>query len=63
MFLLSIGIRVIIRYNPRTFEGTYLYDISQKKKVPLKRTNRVENGKQEERRSFTDGNDNVLWNG
>lgn len=21
-----IGIRVIIRYNPRTFEGTYLYD-------------------------------------
>lgn len=40
-----IGIRVIIRYNPRTFEGTYLYDVSQKKKVPLKRTDRVENGK------------------
>ena len=40
-----IGMRVIIRYNPRTFEGTYLYDISQKKKVFLKRTNRIENGK------------------
>ena len=40
-----IGIRVIVRYNPRTFEGTYLYDVSQKKKVPLKRTNRIENGK------------------
>ena len=40
-----IGIRVIIRYNPRTFEGTYLYDVSQKKKVPLKRTDRIENGK------------------
>ena len=40
-----IGIRVIIRYNPRTFEGTYLYDTSQKKKVFLKRTDRVENGK------------------
>ena len=40
-----IGIRVIIRYNPRTFEGTYLYDVSQKKKVSLKRTDRVENGK------------------
>ena len=40
-----IGIRVIIRYNPRTFEGTYLYDVSQKKKVPLKRTDRVENGR------------------
>lgn len=23
-----IGIRVIVRYNPRTFEGTYLYDVS-----------------------------------
>lgn len=40
-----IGMRVIIRYNPRTFEGTYLYDISQKKKVPLRRTDRIENGK------------------
>lgn len=40
-----IGIRVIVRYNPRTLEGTYLYDVSQKKKVPLKRTNRIENGK------------------
>lgn len=40
-----IGMRVVIRYNPRTFEGTYLYDISQKKKVPLKRTDRIENGK------------------
>lgn len=40
-----IGMRVIIRYNPRTFEGTYLYDISQKKKVFLKRTDRIENGK------------------
>ena len=40
-----IGMRVIIRYNPRTFEGTYLYDIAQKKKVPLKRTDRIENGK------------------
>ena len=40
-----IGIRVIIRYNPRTFEETYLYDVSQKKKVPLKRTDRIENGK------------------
>ena len=36
---------VIIRYNPRTFEGTYLYDVSQNKKVPLKRTDRVENGR------------------
>ena len=26
-------------------EGTYIYDISQKKKVPLKRTDRVKNGK------------------
>ena len=40
-----IGIRVIVRYNPRTFEGTYLYDVSQKKKVPLKRIDRIENGK------------------
>lgn len=40
-----IGLRVIIRYNPRTFEGTYLYDISEKKRVPLKRTDRIENGK------------------
>ena len=40
-----IGIRIIIRYNPRTFEGTYLYDVSQKKKVSLKRTDRIENGK------------------
>lgn len=40
-----IGIRVIIRYNPRTFDGTYLYDVSQKKKVPLKRTDRIENGR------------------
>lgn len=40
-----IGMRVIIRYNPRTFEGTYLYDIAQKKNVPIKRTDKVENGK------------------
>ncbi len=40
-----ISIGVIICYNSRTFEGTYIYDISQKKKVPLKRTDRVKNGK------------------
>ena len=42
---LYIGMRVVIRYNPRTFEGTYLYDIAQKKNIPLKRTDRIENGK------------------
>lgn len=40
-----IGMRVIIRYNPRTFEGTYLYDTAQKKNIPVSRTDRVENGK------------------
>ena len=40
-----IGMRVIIRYDPRTFENTYLYDISEKKKVPISRTDKVENGR------------------
>lgn len=40
-----IGMRVIIRYNPRTFEGTYLYDTAQKKNILVKRTDRIENGK------------------
>lgn len=40
-----IGMRVIIRYDPRTFENTYLYDISEKKKVPINRTDKVENGR------------------
>ncbi len=32
-----IGIRVIIRYNPRTFERTYLYDVFSKEKGPFKK--------------------------
>lgn len=39
-----IGIRVVIRYEPRKFENVYLYDISKKIKVPLKRTDKIENG-------------------
>lgn len=39
-----IGLRVIIRYDPRKFENVYLYDISKKIKVPLKRTDKIENG-------------------
>ena len=39
-----IGMRVIIRYDPRKFENIYLYDISKKIKVPLKQTDRIENG-------------------
>lgn len=38
-----IGIRVVIRYEPRRFENVYLYDISKKVKVPLKRTDKIEN--------------------
>jgi transposase InsO family protein len=39
-----IGLRVIIRYEPRRFENVYLYDVSKKIKVPLKRTDKIENG-------------------
>lgn len=38
-----IGLRVVIRYEPRKFETVYLYDVSKKEKVPLKRTDKVEN--------------------
>ena len=38
-----IGLRVVIRYEPRKFDNVYLYDISKKEKVPLKRTDKVEN--------------------
>lgn len=40
-----IGLRVIIRYEPRKFEPVYLYDTALKKKIPLKRTDKVENSK------------------
>lgn len=40
-----IGLRVIIRYEPKKFEIVYLYDVSKKTKVSLKRTDKVENSK------------------
>lgn len=40
-----IGLRVIIRYEPRKFINVYLYDVSKKSKVPLKKTDKVENSK------------------
>lgn len=40
-----IGLRVIIRYEPRKFQNIYLYDVSKKSKVPLKKTDKVENSK------------------
>jgi hypothetical protein len=40
-----IGLRVMVRYEPRSFDPVYLYDVSLKKKIPLKRTDKVENSK------------------
>lgn len=40
-----IGLRVIIRYEPRKFQNVYLYDVSKKSKVSLKKTDKVENSK------------------
>lgn len=40
-----IGIRVIIRYEPRKFQNVYLYDVAKKLPVPLLRTDKVENSK------------------
>lgn len=40
-----IGIKVFIRYNPLTYGTVYLNDIANKKKIPLRRTDKVENGK------------------
>ena len=40
-----ISTKVLIRYDPRTFEKIYLYDVAEKKKIDLRRTDKVENGK------------------
>lgn len=39
-----IGIRVLVRYEPRKFDTVYLYDMSTKKNIPLKKTDKIENG-------------------
>lgn len=38
-----IGLRVIVRYDPKKFDHVYLYDVSKKIKIPLKKTDKVEN--------------------
>lgn len=40
-----IGLRVLVRYEPRKYDPVYLYDVALKKKVPLKRTDKVENSR------------------
>ena len=39
------ALRVLIRYNSRTFDNVYIYDMSKKEKVMLKKTDKIENGK------------------
>lgn len=39
-----IGLRVIIRYEPRKFDNVYLYDFTKKVKIPIKKTDKIENG-------------------
>lgn len=40
-----IGIRVLIRYDPRTYDMIYIYDLPKKEKVYLVKTDKVENQK------------------
>lgn len=40
-----IGSKVIVRYEPRDYSVVYLYDPINKKKIELKQTDRVENGR------------------
>lgn len=40
-----IGLSVLIRFDPKTYETVYLYDPANKKKIDIKRTDKVENSK------------------
>lgn len=40
-----IGIKVLIRFDPLTYQTVYLNDAANKKRIPLKRTDVIENGK------------------
>lgn len=40
-----IGLKVLIRYDPSTYQTVYINDIANKQKIHLKRTDKIENGK------------------
>lgn len=40
-----IGISILVRYDPKSYETVYLYDPANKNKIDLKRTDKIENGK------------------